>query len=114
MVLFEDQIYFTYPPSIFTPPSEVYVCDAGPTLHNTSVDLIQLGGFFWFFFDMTGVSRYETDEQNVQQTWVWKTNALGGYRTSVLDAARLFSLLHASGDGVYCMILHMCHEKGLL
>lgn len=61
---------------------------------------------------MTGVSRYETDEQNVQQTWVWKTNALGGYRTRMLDAARLFSLLHASGDGVYCMILHMCLEKG--
>lgn len=43
MILFEDQIYFTYPPPIFAPPSEV-VCAAlaGPTLHNTS-HLIQLG-----------------------------------------------------------------------
>lgn len=50
-----------HPSSIFTPPSEACVGDAGPR----SEDLIQLG-FFLLFFPMTGVYCYETDEQNVQ------------------------------------------------
>lgn len=50
-----------HPSSIFTPPSEACVGDAGPR----SEDLIQLG-FFSSFFPMTGVYCYETDEQNVQ------------------------------------------------
>lgn len=51
-----------HPSSIFTPPSEACVGDAGPR----SEDLIQLGFFFSFLFSMTGVYCYETDEQNVQ------------------------------------------------
>lgn len=60
IILFMDQIYVATP--LFHLYSEVVSAMLGlyPTHEQ---DLIQLGAF-----DMTGVSRYETDEQNVQQT----------------------------------------------
>lgn len=60
VILFMDQKYVTTPPPfIFAPPSEVVSAMLG--LPYTSGELIQLGL-------LTCVSRYETDEQNAQQT----------------------------------------------
>lgn len=36
-----------------------------------------------------------------------------GCGTCVVDAAKLFSLLLASGNGAYCTILNICHEKNV-